>query len=347
MKILLPTLYGNLGGSTRVLLAAAEALRAEHEVHVRAPRPEADSRTGPALPGDAIDTPARKLAAMPRLGWCVLREVAFLRRLRPDLIHVHDEIALYVWGTAGRIAGVPVLWHVHMREGVGRTRALRDRLSSAKLFISRHSVGEGQTKPHAVIRNPVTPPALALHPTDGRLRLAVIGTLSDRKNQALAVETVAALAARGRPASLDLYGESLDRRIGGRLQALATEHGVTRKVRRHGHTPLGDALAATDVLLAPSTYENQPLIVLEALAAGIPVVASDIPAHREIAALLNTPALTLCPADPDAFADAAAAARPDPSVVKTVARAFGPQRFGLELRDFVADLATKGVVASR
>jgi glycosyltransferase involved in cell wall biosynthesis len=56
------------------------------------------------------------------------------------------------------------------------------------------------------------------------------------------------------------------------------------------------------VLLSPATFEGLPLAPIEALATGLPVLASEIPPHRELAAL--SPALQVLPAvDPDAWAE--------------------------------------------
>ncbi len=49
-------------------------------------------------------------------------------------------------------------------------------------------------------------------------------------------------------------------------------------------TPLGALLAHAEMLVQPSLSEGLPLVLLEAMAYGIPVLVSDIPAHREIIA---------------------------------------------------------------
>jgi glycosyltransferase involved in cell wall biosynthesis len=66
---------------------------------------------------------------------------------------------------------------------------------------------------------------------------------------------------------------------------------------------------AFDVYAAPSAKEGMPLAVLEAMALGVPVLASDIPAHRE---LLGGASPGLVAATPDAFAAALGALLSDP-----------------------------------
>ena len=67
---------------------------------------------------------------------------------------------------------------------------------------------------------------------------------------------------------------------------------------------ISEVLATGDVLLSVSAFEGLSLAHLEALAAGLPVVATDVGGTREIAA--QTSALRLL--DPDASDDAVAAA---------------------------------------
>ncbi|MGI5215731.1 glycosyltransferase [Plantactinospora sp. CA-290183] len=68
---------------------------------------------------------------------------------------------------------------------------------------------------------------------------------------------------------------------------------------------IASALAAADVLLLPSHWEGMPGVVLEALAAGVPVVATDLPCLRELAAHVCGLSLLPLSAGPDRWADAA------------------------------------------
>jgi glycosyltransferase involved in cell wall biosynthesis len=70
------------------------------------------------------------------------------------------------------------------------------------------------------------------------------------------------------------------------LEQLIARHGLGRRVRCLGRVSDEDLrrwFRTAKVLVSMSRYESFGLTLIEALAAGIPVVASDIPAHREIA----------------------------------------------------------------
>ena len=63
-----------------------------------------------------------------------------------------------------------------------------------------------------------------------------------------------------------------------RLQALATELGIAAAVRFAGridNANIAPLYASADVMLNPSTADNMPISILEALASGVPVVSTD------------------------------------------------------------------------
>jgi glycosyltransferase involved in cell wall biosynthesis len=85
----------------------------------------------------------------------------------------------------------------------------------------------------------------------------------------------------------------------GALEALADERGVREKVRFIGRVetdPLYRWYASADVFCSMSSNEAMPVTILELLAAGARVVASDIPAHRDIRDR-TAGAITLVPLD--------------------------------------------------
>ncbi len=66
-----------------------------------------------------------------------------------------------------------------------------------------------------------------------------------------------------------------------RLRRLSDRLGLGQRLHWPGFIPeAGRRLRAFDLLILPSRYEALPYVLLEALAAGVPVLASDIPGHR-------------------------------------------------------------------
>ena len=207
MRIVLPTLYDTRGGSTRVLLATAAALRAEHAVRVRAPLPEADDPAASGFPAWPLAGRWAKLAVLPRVAALVAREAAYLRRVRPDAVWVHDEPALYVYGLAARALRPrpQIVWHLHMAAGTGLARRLRRALADRVVSVSRHAAAG--VPGAALLRNPVEAPAEA-PASAGPLAVTVVAALTPRKNAALALDVLAALPPHTR---LTVVGPPLDK----------------------------------------------------------------------------------------------------------------------------------------
>ena len=104
--------------------------------------------------------------------------------------------------------------------------------------------------------------------------VGTVGRLAAVKNQAMLVRAIATLRARGRPVSLALVGDGDERPA---LEALARELGVADLVHVLGwRTDVARVLGCLDVFALSSWTEGLPMAVLEAMAAGTPVVSTAV-----------------------------------------------------------------------
>lgn len=117
-------------------------------------------------------------------------------------------------------------------------------------------------------------------PRDRKLILTV-GRLDPQKNQTLAVRLLASLLERHVNAQLVLVGHVTNEAYLKSVEALAAELGVARRVTLipgidAASQEIVDAYHAADVFLLPSVHEPFGIVILEAWAAGLPVVASRV-----------------------------------------------------------------------
>ena len=226
------------------------------------------------------------------------------RRGPGGLVHVH---APHVYGAlrhALRWSGLKTVVHVHLAsENGGFEWALREppdlAITCAKFF--RETVAEAiPEERRAGVRIAAAPNAVdveRLRPgrrADARRRLGFAGdaplvlmlaNLSPHKGQETAIRAVAELKRRRTSVCCWLAGAERDG--GGAyaawLRGLAAELGVGENVELLGHRrDASELLAAADVLVLPSTNEGLPLSLLEAQAAGTPVIAAPTAGVPEI-----------------------------------------------------------------
>lgn len=102
-------------------------------------------------------------------------------------------------------------------------------------------------------------------------RFLAVGRLVPQKNLALMLR---AFAKAFRPGdTLTIVGDGPEREA---LEALAAKFAIERQVTFTGHMPSPDALLAqADCLLLSSNYEGVPAVVIEAIAAGLPIIATE------------------------------------------------------------------------
>jgi glycosyltransferase involved in cell wall biosynthesis len=148
----------------------------------------------------------------------------------------------------------------------------------------------------AVIPNDIPPWNTERHPPrriSRPLRLATVGIIEARKNHVLLLKVMARLDPQD--VRLDIYGIGIEDAA---LRATVTRQGLNDRIHFMGWVDdVKELWSQIDVLLFPSLHEGAPNAVLEAIAAGVVVLASDIPEHREIL----SPLTLYSPVQPDTW----------------------------------------------
>ena len=114
---------------------------------------------------------------------------------------------------------------------------------------------------------------------NNKICLLMVGSLIPRKSVQIALHALASLPEEF---LLTVVGDGSERES---LISLASTLGLEKRVHFVGHIPpeqVSNWLAKADILVMTSRSEGRPNAVLEAMAASLPVVASDIPGHREL-----------------------------------------------------------------
>jgi glycosyltransferase involved in cell wall biosynthesis len=272
----------------------------------------------------------------PNLPWEVACVAHLVRRVRPDLVHLHSAKA----GLAGRLAlrgRLPTVFQPHAWSFEALPRPAARFAAGWERFAARwaHRVlcvsdaerlcgrGAGVAARWSVIRNGVDltrhPVAdgvarrqaraalAAVHALPQRAPLVVcVGRLSRQKGQDLLLRAWPGITAGVPGARLALVGEGPERAA---LRAAAGPG-----VLFAGHTDDTQPwYAAADVVVLPSRWEAMALAPLEAMAAGRPVVLSDVGGARESLPAGHAPHCLVPPGDPAALARSVGALLADPA----------------------------------
>jgi glycosyltransferase involved in cell wall biosynthesis len=326
-RILLTVHTGRRGGASLMAVEAARALARRHDLTIAAgagPVREDLAAFGRVVDGPPslplwTDSPLEWARRSARTAQHAVRLAALVRRERIDAVLVNSTVSLAPV-IAARLARVPVI--VHARDTpfsrwaplVMRAHA---RLADTIVCIAAANEGYLPARRRArVVRVPDgirLPPAPAPAPAafGPTLRLCVVGAITPDKGQDVAVEALAELRRRGTDAELHLAGRIDDPAMAAALRARAAELGVA--ITLHGETDgIDPALAGMDLLLLTSRGEGTPLVLMEALARHVPVVAARVGGVPEVVRDGAT-GLLVAPADPAALAEAVARlhARPD------------------------------------
>lgn len=235
----------------------------------------------------------------PLVDLAVVRECTnILRRVRPHIVHAHSSKAGVVARLAGHRTGIPVVFTAHgwgFSPGTPLSRrvlALAVEAAVAPLSARIICVSEsdrqlalahhvGTKRSLVTIRHGLTPSDVRARPADEPARLLMVARFSEQKDQSTLLRAVAHLEQLDPDLkySIDLVGTGPDfervRALAGELQVL---HRVSFLGDRHDVPTL---LGAAQGFILSTHYEGLPLSIMEALRAGLPVIATDVSGIKE------------------------------------------------------------------
>jgi glycosyltransferase involved in cell wall biosynthesis len=229
-----------------------------------------------------------------------LIEAAYLAQQlqRKGVTHLHNHLgenSATVAMLASELTGIPFSLTIHGPNEFDQPiqNALGDKIRRSKFTVAISSFTRSQLwrwcdasdweKVHVVhcgvdeefLGQPITPPPPAR-------RLVSIGRLSEQKGQLILVGAAAQLARDGEDFEIVLIGDGPMRR---NLQSAIARHNLQGKVRLAGwmdSTSIRKELLASRALVMPSFAEGLPVVIMEALALGRPVISTSIAGIPEL-----------------------------------------------------------------
>ena len=276
----------------------------------------------------------------------VLAMAKRLRADRADAIHGHNPGVHHYAALAAGVAGVPVC--VNTRHSVTTSKGLpyQERyfrwvkaFTSHVVFVCdfvrrglEPKLGYPAGKCSVILNGIPLAPFLAHPASPGqrhpRIRFGTIGRLVPAKGHAILIDAFARVSRTVPGAELSIYGYG---DLHGALSSQIARLGLAGRVRLEGRTNDSPAvLQDLDVFVFSSVNEGLPLVILEAMAAGLPIVTTDVGGIPEV---LPKESAWLCPpGDAEALAGAMlqAAACSDLRERGEIARKLAASSCGLE-----------------
>ena len=254
-------------------LAGAQADRGDQVVVIGGDQARMDSESSPQV----VHRPAAT-------AWETLRAVRTAARGRPDVVHAHMTV-----GEAASIVAllgtrIPVVATRHFAQPRGRNAVVRaltgllTRRLAAQIAISDYVAN--RVEGECTVVHPGVPEQPDALPARERSRaVLVVQRLEQEKatDDALRVFARSGLVGHGWRLEVAGSGSQL-----ASLQQLARDLGVADRVTFLGHrTDVSELMRRSGVLIAPCPVEGLGLTVVEAMAAGLPIVAAAAGGHLE------------------------------------------------------------------
>jgi glycosyltransferase involved in cell wall biosynthesis len=218
---------------------------------------------------------------------------------QPDIIHANISNTAEVAILLGRLAKIPVVLSEHS-SSYARKLLTPSQIRLIRFFMNRvdvimpvcdalgqHIRNYGITRPMVTVQNvvdtdafyPASPGEQIINPYR---EVALIARLSEEKAVHLAIQVVARLQHQGTFIFLHIAGDGPER---ANLESLVDDLGLSKWIHFHGYQPkieLAKILRRSSAFMLTSLYESQPVVILEALTSGIPIVAPAVGGIPEV-----------------------------------------------------------------
>ena len=327
-RLLIVITLAEVGGAQTCVAQLLPSLVKHFEVTVAAygPGPLREAAASAGARSIELRNVRRNLGPRDVLGLFEL--VRLMLRERPDIVHAHSSKAGVLARLAAALSRVPVIlftahgWAYKAEEGLrSRVYLYADRVvarwTTTVVCVSETERREGlaagtcRRDSTVVIRNGVDAGLFAAHTRAAADRplLVSIGRLKDPKDFRTLLRAVALL--RDVPFDAKIVGDGPDRAL---LETEIDRLGLRDTVELVGErNDVPAILAAADCFVLASTSEGLPLSILEAMAAGLPVVASAVGGVHEVVTD-NVTGFLVPPREPEALAAPLAGLLRDPDL---------------------------------
>lgn len=218
----------------------------------------------------------------------------YIRRLKPDVVHFQET-----YGFGGPYSDIPTVFTVHgfdslnlvtERKYLWQLRAPLWRFAERKGIRSHRyivsiapyvteSLREFYDGELVDIPNAISPEFFDVKPSPVAGRVFFAGWINARKNIMGAIAACNKLIQQGKDVTLHAAGDFKDEDYTRKTREIIAELGVEDRVRLLGridHASLRRELSEASVFILPSLQENAPMAIAEAMAAGVPVVTSNV-----------------------------------------------------------------------
>ena len=249
------------------------------------------------------------------------RVARILREKDIDILHCNSIRSLLTVAPAARLARIPLVWHLRLNLELGLWNRVARRLADRIIVVSDSlrrdfPAGPAYADKFVVVPNGVDLAVFA--PGRDRLRarrelgidpswsvIGMAGAITERKGQLMLLQAAAKVVKVVPQVKFVFAGRTNDARdedYAAKLRSYVDSTALTDNVMFLGWSPdMPRVLSTLDLFVLPSSNEGLPRAILEAMAASVPVVATNVGGNSELV-LDGRTGLLVPPENPDALA---------------------------------------------